>query len=439
MIILSQGGVFMRKFLSVLILLLLLATPALAKEEKVNVIVNGIAIEDDKAEIINGRTFVPLRAISEKLGAKVEYFHEKDRQIVIEKDKYKIVMNVEKLDAKLNDRDIKLEVKPYIKEGITMVPLRFISETFGENVKWDQKSKSAVIGELTGQEPPKDYEPLEFKSLNGSIYFPKDYKKDVEISTKALTEGDVTIISNKLKEKDEIGIGVILVLNNSRNPVIGSDHGYNLYYNPVTENFVTVSYPLPSSFPKEIRAEVEKLQQDYLKMLNTFQPKILLSNMDALKWSKTNQKTWHTLDMLKSMFLPRDYFYYNIPYTGKLENEQGTLVYLHNSNELGETESKVELIFDENEKLISYKMKFYHPTKDLEKKSTVENGIKTIKLFQELVLGYPKDKLPEVKLYSEQRLNIYEKGVHEQYKDADESLYVFDLTTGLLEYYRSVK
>ena len=429
----------MRKFLSVILLLLLLATPALAKEEKVNVIVNGIAIEDDKAEIINSRTFVPLRAISEKLGAKVEYFHDKDRQIVIEKDEIKIVMNVEKLDAKLNDRDIKLEVEPYIKDGFTMVPLRFISENFGETVEWDPKSNSAIIGELIGKEPPKDYERIEFKALNGSIYFPKDYKKDVEISTKAQTEGDVVIISNKLKENDETGIGVILVLNNSRNPVIGSDHGYNLYYNPVTENFVTVSYPLPSSFPKEIRAELEKLQKDYFEILKTFQPITLLSNMDALKWSKDNQKTWYTLDVIKSIFLPRDYFYYNIPYTGKLEDEQGTLVYLHNSNELGETESKVELIFDDNEKLISYKMKFYHPTKELEKKSTVEDGIKVINLFQELVLGYPKDKLPEVKLYSEQLLNIYEKGVHEQYKDADENMYVFDLTTGLLEYYRSVK
>ena len=157
--------------------------------------------------------------------------------------------------------------------------------------------------------------------------------------------------------------------------------------------------------------------------------------MENLKWSKENKKTWHILDMMKTMFLPRDYFYYNIPYTKTLEENQRTLVYLFNSNELRETQSKVELVFDEKENLISYKLKFYHPTKELEKECTIEDGIKSINLFQELVLGYSKDKLPEVKLYNEKTLNIYEKGVHEQFKDGEDNIYVFDLTTGILELY----
>ncbi|NLW42430.1 MAG: copper amine oxidase N-terminal domain-containing protein [Tissierellia bacterium] len=423
----------MRKILSILILLLLLATPVLAKEEKVEVIVNGIAIEDAKGEIIEGRTFVPLRNISEKLGAKVDYYHEKDRQIVIEKDDIKILMNIGKLEAKINNKEVELEIEPYTKDDITMVPLRFISEALGEEVKWDLKSYCAIIGEISGKKPPKDHEKIEFKALNGSIYFPKGYIKDVEISTKALTEGDVTIISKNLKNSE--GMGTLLVLNSSRMPIIESDHGFNLYYNSYTEDFVIVSYPLPSSFPKEIRKEVENLQKEYMEYIKTFQPTVLKTDMENLKWSKENKKTWHILDMMKTMFLPRDYFYYNIPYTKTLEENQRTLVYLFNSNELRETQSKVELVFDEKENLISYKLKFYHPTKELEKECTIEDGIKSINLFQELVLGYSKDKLPEVKLYNEKTLNIYEKGVHEQFKDGEDNIYVFDLTTGILELY----
>lgn len=425
----------MKKMIPLLLLILIMtSTVAIAAKPQVNVIVNGFSIDDDLAEIVDDRTFVPLRAISEKLGVKVDYFHEKDREIVITKEDFKIVLNVGKLEAKIKDKEVKLDVKPYIKEDYTMVPLRFISEALGEEVQWNQKSYTAIIGNIAGKTSPRDYEKMELKPINGSIYFPKDYEKDVEITEKALTEGDLTIISKKLREKTPNGIGAILVLNNSKTPIIDSDHGYNLYYNPLTEEFVTVSYPLESSFPKEIRGEIVKIQEKYLEALETFQPIVVSSELKILKSDGDNKKIWHTIDVMKNMFIPREYFHHNIPYTDDVED--GKLVYLYNQNSKKETSSKVELIFDKEEKLISYKMKFYEPTKDLEKKSTIEEGIKKINLFQELILGYSKDNLPEVKLYSEETVNIYEKGVHEQFKDEEGNIYVYDLTTGLLEYYK---
>lgn len=422
----------MKRILSILLLILLLAMPVQAAEEKVNIIVKGYAIEDDKAEIIDGRTFVPLRLISEKLGAKVDYYYEKDKQIVIEKSDLKILMNVNKLEAKVNNYEIKLEVKPYIKDGSTMVPLRFISETLGEEVEWDSKSWTAIIGLIAGQEPEEETVRMEFKSLNGSIYFPEDYEKDVEISTKTLTEGDVTIISHKLKESNIEGVGAILVLNNSRNPILDSDHGYNLFYNPFTENFVTVSYPLSSSFPKAIRKEVEDLQQEYMEHIRTFNPTILQANMENLKWSKANQKIWNKLDILKNIFLPRDYFYYNIPYTEK--TEEGTLVYLYNANEEGETESDVEMTFYE-ENLITFKISFDTEAEDLNKPGTEEEAVKTIKLFQELVLDYPQDKLPEVELKEDKKITGYEEDIYVVFTDSESNLFIYNMERSLLEFF----
>jgi len=43
-----------------------------------------------------------------------------------------------------------LDVAPYIKEGYTMVPLRFVAEAFGAKVGWDDATKTATI-DFAGQ------------------------------------------------------------------------------------------------------------------------------------------------------------------------------------------------------------------------------------------------------------------------------------------------
>lgn len=55
-------------------------------------------------------------------------------------------MQVGSTIAYLNQRPVELEAPPYItKEGRTMVPVRFVSEAFGANVKWDAKEKKVTI------------------------------------------------------------------------------------------------------------------------------------------------------------------------------------------------------------------------------------------------------------------------------------------------------
>ena len=48
--------------------------------------------------------------------------------------------------AKVNLKDVKLDVAPVIvSPGRTMVPLRFISETFGSSVNWDGATRKITI------------------------------------------------------------------------------------------------------------------------------------------------------------------------------------------------------------------------------------------------------------------------------------------------------
>jgi hypothetical protein len=57
----------------------------------------------------------------------------------------KIVLQIGNLKASVNDEEVILNVSPYIKKGRTMVPLRFIAESFGLDISYDAVEQSIVI------------------------------------------------------------------------------------------------------------------------------------------------------------------------------------------------------------------------------------------------------------------------------------------------------
>lgn len=87
-------------------------------------------------EIVDGTTLLPMRKIFETLGAKIEW--KADTQTVITKGGAQTIsITVGSQTAFVNGAEVYLEVAPVNHSGNTMVPLRFIAETFGYTVKWD--------------------------------------------------------------------------------------------------------------------------------------------------------------------------------------------------------------------------------------------------------------------------------------------------------------
>ena len=96
--------------------------------------VDGVAIASDvKPEIKNNRTMVPVRVISENLGASVEWSNSK---VILAKSDMKVILTLNSSTAKKNGEKMLLDVKPYMKNNRIFVPLRFIAETFGCNVNY---------------------------------------------------------------------------------------------------------------------------------------------------------------------------------------------------------------------------------------------------------------------------------------------------------------
>lgn len=99
----------------------------------------------NKAVMQNGTTLVPLRGIFEELGADVTWSQSK-QTIDASNENTKIWLKIGSTTAKVNGKDVKLTTPAKVINGNTLVPLRFISESLGESVKWDNSTRSVIIG-----------------------------------------------------------------------------------------------------------------------------------------------------------------------------------------------------------------------------------------------------------------------------------------------------
>ncbi|TLS51685.1 copper amine oxidase N-terminal domain-containing protein [Paenibacillus antri] len=124
------------------IILFVSSSSSITYAANIQIKVDGVAISSDaKPEIKNKRTMVPLRAISESLGATVEW---SDSEVILVKNDMKVMLKLNSSEAEKNGEKIALDVKPYLKNNRVFVPIRFIAETFGCNVDY---SGSAVTVE----------------------------------------------------------------------------------------------------------------------------------------------------------------------------------------------------------------------------------------------------------------------------------------------------
>lgn len=128
----------MRKWyviLLVLAALLIFALPAYAAQIKI--FVDGREIKSDVPPVIEqGRTLVPIRVISEALGAQVT-FDKSTLTVTISGTKSTIVLKISSNKATKNGTVVILDAPARVISGRTMVPLRFIGESLGAEVKWN--------------------------------------------------------------------------------------------------------------------------------------------------------------------------------------------------------------------------------------------------------------------------------------------------------------
>lgn len=91
----------------------------------------------------NGRTMIPLRFVSEAMGCNVEW-NDTERSITVTNEDTMVKMTVDSDKGIINGEETMIET-PVIKNNITYVPVRFVSEALGYNVKYDDETKVILI------------------------------------------------------------------------------------------------------------------------------------------------------------------------------------------------------------------------------------------------------------------------------------------------------
>jgi hypothetical protein len=120
--------------------LLLLTAPAGAQ---VTVEVNGSAVDFASAPIVqDGRVFVPLRGVFERLGASVDY---SNGTINASGNGRTITLQIGSTQATINNQSEIIDVAPFIIGSSTYVPLRFVSQALGANVDYDNSNRVVSI------------------------------------------------------------------------------------------------------------------------------------------------------------------------------------------------------------------------------------------------------------------------------------------------------
>jgi len=114
-------------------------------EVKVTVTFNGEELEFDVApQIMNDRTMVPLRAIFEKMGAKVDW-DDDTQTVTATKSDTVVVLVIDDRFPTINGEIIEIDQPGIIVNDRTLAPLRFVAEAFGGEVEWFEETSTASI------------------------------------------------------------------------------------------------------------------------------------------------------------------------------------------------------------------------------------------------------------------------------------------------------
>ena len=101
-----------------------------------------IDFPDQQPFVKDGRTLIPIRAVSETIGWKVEW---NDGTVTISSGSNTLVLVINSTTYWVNGQAKTLDVPAQVINGRTMVPVRFIAESFGYTVTYDGSQSLRVV------------------------------------------------------------------------------------------------------------------------------------------------------------------------------------------------------------------------------------------------------------------------------------------------------
>jgi len=116
---------------------------------KIKIVVNGRAVSFDSAPYIDehDRTMVPLRAIAEALGAEVGW-NGQTRVVTIQREGKVSLFTIDSSTASFSGVRVLMDTCPVIRADRTMLPVRYVAESLGAKVGWNQDTLTVSIDSI---------------------------------------------------------------------------------------------------------------------------------------------------------------------------------------------------------------------------------------------------------------------------------------------------
>ena len=123
------------------------------KAEEVNIIINGEEMNetDMPPVILEDRTLVPARAVFETMGAEVAW-NAQTKEVYVKKENDVVILKIDDEIGTKNGIAFTMDVPAKIINDRTVIPVRAVSEALGCEVGWDAKKRIVTIEEKQQQE-----------------------------------------------------------------------------------------------------------------------------------------------------------------------------------------------------------------------------------------------------------------------------------------------
>lgn len=177
------------------------ATAMAAGKEDVSVKVNSAAVKfpDAKPYYEDNRVLIPIRFVSEALGAEVGYGT--DRVVTIKLGDKKVTMKINSTTVSVDSVIKTLDVPARLEQNRTYVPLRFVSEALGATVGWNQQQHLVTIttGAAASATPIASASPTATPAANSNNMYKVGFEwpRETELG-KALFQDNMKVVNGKL-------------------------------------------------------------------------------------------------------------------------------------------------------------------------------------------------------------------------------------------------
>src|SRR5690242_5495002 len=121
------------------------ALPAVAQTPRVVVNNREVYFRDQQPVERAGRIYIPLRGVLERIGADSVEWRPARGEVFVASGPREIVLRIDDTRARVDGREVDLDAPPILVGERTMVPLRFVSENLGATVRWDDYSRTAYV------------------------------------------------------------------------------------------------------------------------------------------------------------------------------------------------------------------------------------------------------------------------------------------------------